>query len=67
MAARCLEMGWEIVTLDVRANTRSHRLWSAIGFREYGRLADYARINGERRAGAFMFADAHELLRVSEE
>jgi L-amino acid N-acyltransferase YncA len=63
MAARCLEMGWDVITLDVRAGSRSHELWSALGFKEYGRLPDYARIGGVAQPGAFMFAAAKELLR----
>jgi RimJ/RimL family protein N-acetyltransferase len=63
MAQRCREMRWDVVTLDVRADTRAHRLWSALGFREYGRLADYARVNGVAQAGAFLFANTDDLLR----
>jgi RimJ/RimL family protein N-acetyltransferase len=65
MATRCVEMGWEIVTLDVRAGTRQERLWSRAGFREYGRLEDYARIQGSARAGVFMYARADRLMETS--
>jgi hypothetical protein len=65
MASRCVEMGWEIVTLDVRAGTRQHRLWAMLGFREYGTLPDYARIAGTTHAGAFMFAAAQKLVEAT--
>jgi hypothetical protein len=64
LGLRCIQMGWEIVTLDVRAESRAHRVWSLFGFREYGRLADYARIDGRPQAGAYMFATAADILRL---
>ena len=62
MAERCLKMGWEVITLDVRVGSRSHAVWSALGFKEYGRLPDYARVDGVTHSGAFMFAAAKDLL-----
>lgn len=64
LGQRCQEMGWDIVTLDVRAESRAHRIWSLFGFQEYGRLADYARVGGRSRAGAYMFVTAGDIMRV---
>jgi hypothetical protein len=64
LGLHCREMGWDIVTLDVRAESRAHRIWSLFGFQEYGRLADYARIQGRAQAGAFMFARVADILRI---
>ena len=61
LAARCAVMGWEIVTLDVRADSRSHRIWSLAGFQEYGRLPDYARIGARSYAGVYMYARASDI------
>ena len=54
MAVQCEKDGVELVTLDVRANTRAHLIWERYGFEIYGTLADYARVNGESLAGHFM-------------
>ena len=51
---KCESLGIEKLHLDVRAGTRVHQLWQLLGFQEYGRLEDYARVNGEQFTGAFM-------------
>jgi len=64
LAERCCHMGWDIITLDVRANSRSHKIWSIAGFQEYGRLPDYARIDGKSQAGVYMYASVSDIGRV---
>jgi RimJ/RimL family protein N-acetyltransferase len=61
LADRCGLMGWDIITLDVRANSRSHKIWSLAGFQEYGRLFDYARIDGKPQAGVYMYAKVSDI------
>jgi GNAT superfamily N-acetyltransferase len=62
LGKRCKELGWAIVTLDVRAESRAHQIWSLFGFQEYGRLGDYARVDGRSHAGAFMCTTVDNLL-----
>jgi L-amino acid N-acyltransferase YncA len=61
MAQHCVRRGWDLITLDVRVNSRSHRLWQSFGFEEYGRLQDYARIDGRVEAGAYLHVYATDL------
>lgn len=53
--ARCEKIGVDTVTLDVRANTRIHKLWQALGFDTIGIMQDYARVNGKTYAGCYMY------------
>lgn len=60
----CLECerdGVELLTLDVRAGTRAHAVWTSCGFTTYGILPDYARVNGDRIAGHFMMQEVAAL------
>jgi len=52
---RALELGCDRVILDVRADG-PEKLWRRLGFQEYGRMEDYARVNGRTVAGIFMQA-----------
>lgn len=58
---RALELGCDRVILDVRADG-PERLWRLLGFQEYGRMEDYARVNGRTVAGIFMQATVAEVL-----
>ena len=58
---RCQEIGVEVVTMDVRKNSRAEKIWRQLGFVPFGELADYARVNGRQEAGVFMSAHLHEL------
>lgn len=44
----------EQLELDVRENSHAHHLWQRIGFRSFGVLDDYARVNGRSYRGRFM-------------
>lgn len=52
---RAENIGIEVLQLDVRAGTRIARLWEAVGFQIIGEMKDYARVNGVRYSGLFMF------------
>lgn len=43
-----------LIMLDVRENSRPHKLWQSLGFTEYGRVADYARVDGVSHPGVYM-------------
>lgn len=62
IARHCLLRNISILTLDVREHSRAHRLWEALGFQPYGRLDDYARVNGTCFGGLFMYIAAERLL-----
>ncbi|MDD9382728.1 GNAT family N-acetyltransferase [Streptomyces sp. ZAF1911] len=49
------EMGCDVITLEVRDDGPS-ALWQRLGFREYGRLPDYARADGHPVTGFYMHA-----------
>ncbi|WP_217333079.1 GNAT family N-acetyltransferase [Rhodanobacter sp. C05] len=50
----CDAHGYSLITLDVRENSRPHQLWQGLGFTEYGRLVDYARVDGIAHPGVYM-------------
>jgi len=54
IARFCDTEGIELLTLDVRAGTHAQRAWERFGFRTYGVLEDYARVEGQSIAGRFM-------------
>lgn len=51
---KCQELGVEMIVIDVRENTKGYQLWKRLGFREYGRLHDYARVGDRKITGIFM-------------
>ncbi|MDQ2882576.1 MAG: GNAT family N-acetyltransferase [Actinomycetota bacterium] len=56
------QLGTDILTIDVRENSKAHRVWQRIGFTTYGILPDYSRVNGESFRGHYMWhsvADLH--------
>lgn len=55
------EMGCDIITLEVRDDGPG-KLWERLGFREYGRLPDYARSTGRSVTGQYMYALLPEIL-----
>jgi hypothetical protein len=57
----CERESVELLTLDVRAGTRAHKVWERFGFETYGVLADYARVDGESIAGHFMAQSVRKL------
>ncbi len=54
-------LGIEVITLDVRANTRIHQLWQRLGFETIGCMPDYARVNGEKFFGCYMYQTVEQL------
>lgn len=54
IAKKCDEIGGEVIYLDVRAGTVAAELWKSFGFLPFGKLADYARVNGRGYQGLYM-------------
>ena len=54
VAKKCDEIGGEVIYLDVRAGTVAAELWKSFGFVPFGKLTDYARVNGHRYQGLYM-------------
>jgi L-amino acid N-acyltransferase YncA len=54
IARKCEEIGGEVIYLDVRAGTVAAELWKSFGFVPFGKLPDYARVNGRRYDGLYM-------------
>jgi L-amino acid N-acyltransferase YncA len=51
---KCEELNSEVIYLDVRAGTLVAELWKSFGFVPFGRLPDYARVNGQCYHGLYM-------------
>jgi hypothetical protein len=47
--------------LDVREGSRAHLLWQQFGFKSFGVLSDYARIDGQTYQGHFMMQTVESL------
>lgn len=54
IALKCEELKSEVIYLDVRAGTLVAELWKSFGFVPFGRMPDYARVNGHRYHGLYM-------------
>jgi L-amino acid N-acyltransferase YncA len=54
------DLGCEQMILDVRSDGPVE-LWRRLGFQEYGRLEDYARIRGDVYCGVYMSASVRDL------
>lgn len=55
------ELGCDVITLEVR-DDGPVELWQRLGFREYGRLPDYARQDAQPVTGHFLYAHRAEIL-----
>jgi hypothetical protein len=62
---KCQEMGWEIAQIDV-SEDGPIALWERMGFRIFGRVADYARVGARRLEGVYMTLDVVAALRAVE-
>jgi ribosomal protein S18 acetylase RimI-like enzyme len=56
------EMKCDIIILDVRSDGKAERLWRMLGFKEYGRMDDYARVRGRIITGFYLRAYLEEIL-----
>lgn len=64
---QCRLLGVELLRLDVRAGIPAERVWRQFGFQEYGRLADYGRVNDIPYSGVFLAQPVEELIaRISQ-
>ncbi|MBV8467968.1 MAG: GNAT family N-acetyltransferase [Burkholderiales bacterium] len=61
IVARAHDLGVEQFELDVRENSRAHRLWQQMGFSTWGVVEDYARVNGRVHRGHYMRQSVVEL------
>jgi hypothetical protein len=61
IVSRARELGVEQFELDVRENSRAHRLWQQMGFRTWGVMDDYARVNGCAYRGHYMRQSVDDL------
>lgn len=61
---RCRALGVEILCIDTRVGSRAARLWQALGFQEYGRLPDYARVGQARYDGLYLYQRVEDLARA---
>lgn len=58
---KCDQLSIEMLQLDVRAGTRIYELWKRMGFEPIGIMPDYARVNGKKLNGCYMYQTVQEL------
>jgi hypothetical protein len=61
VASKCIELGRELILLDVRAGTMAAMWWQHFGFKPYGLLSDYSRVGGKKYQGLYLFQTAVDL------
>ncbi|MEU3447963.1 GNAT family N-acetyltransferase [Streptomyces thermolilacinus] len=61
VCAKAAGLGVETLTIDVREDSKAHRVWSRFGFTSYGILDDYARVDGVSYRGHYMRHGVREL------
>ncbi|OTG87042.1 N-acetyltransferase [Acinetobacter sp. ANC 4558] len=66
IASYCLCKDIELLTLDVRENSPAHKIWLKCGFRVYGILEDYSRLNKEKFKGIYMAQSSRELFELTQ-
>lgn len=63
--SKCRELGVELVLLDVREGSAAEQVWKHMGFKVYGVLPDYSRVDGKSFAGVYMYMTTAEGLEVA--
>lgn len=58
----CKQLKIDVLTLDVRKNTRSEKLFRHLNFEVYGEMKDYARVGNHHYSGFFMQQTVNHLL-----
>jgi ribosomal protein S18 acetylase RimI-like enzyme len=61
VARKCEELDREVICLDVRAGTQAAIWWQHFGFKPYGYLADYSRVEDKKYAGLYLAQTTAEL------
>jgi len=56
------QLNCEVMILDVRSDGKAEQLWRRMGFQEYGRMADYARVKGRIITGYYLRAYVKDIL-----
>jgi RimJ/RimL family protein N-acetyltransferase len=63
--SKCQELGVERVTLDVRAGSPAEQAWKHMGFKVFGVLPGYSRVNGQLFDGIYMSMTVAEGLEIA--
>jgi GNAT superfamily N-acetyltransferase len=61
VAKKCDELGREVICLDVRAGTLAAMWWQHFGFKPYGLLSDYSRVDDKKYEGLYLTQTTAEL------
>lgn len=56
------QLNCDVISLDVRSDGKAEQLWRRLGFQEYGRMEDYARVRGRIITGYFLRAYLKDIL-----
>lgn len=62
IARRCKEIGVEVILLDVTKGSPAEQVWRHYGFTQYGELPYYSKVNGEMKAGIYMYQKVDDIL-----
>lgn len=61
VCSQATSLNVELLTIDVREDSKAHRVWIKFGFKTYGILDDYTRVNGHSFRGHYMRHRTSEL------
>lgn len=62
--SKCEELGISLVHIDVRAGSPAEKIWKHMGFKPFGVLPGYSRINGQSYDGIYMYITVPEALAI---
>jgi len=63
--SKCKELGVEQVHLDVRAGSPAEQIWKHMGFKVFGVMPGYSRVNGQLFDGVYMYMSVAEGLEIA--
>lgn len=61
VCAKAAGLGSELLIIDVREDSKAHRVWAGLGFHTFGVLDDYVRVDGVAHRGHYMRHRVDEL------
>ncbi|WP_224364188.1 GNAT family N-acetyltransferase [Hyalangium versicolor] len=63
--SKCRELGVELVYLDVRAGSPAEQIWKHMGFKVFGVLPGYSRVDGQLFDGIYMYLSVAEAFEIA--
>jgi len=63
--SKCQSLGVDLVYIDVRAGCSAEKVWRHMGFKPFGVLPGYSRVNGQSYDGIYMYMSVPEAAEIA--